>query len=268
MPQLEGQPLKGRVALITGASRGIGRGIAEALAAAGADVVVNYRSHADEAAQVAANVEAHGGRALVFQADVADRAAQARMFAAAIEQFGRLDIAVANAAFSIREPVVEAKWENVLRTLEVTQFGVFHTCQFAAQQMVKQTPQGTRSAGKIIVISSIHQELGFPNSAAYNMAKAAVNHLVRTMAGELAPYRINVNVINPGWIDTPGERVFATEEEIRQGAKRMPWKRLGTAEDIGQAALYLASDAADYVTGSTLRVDGGFMTSLTLRAAE
>lgn len=258
------QPLKGRVALVTGASRGIGRGIAEALAAAGADVVVNYRSHADEAAAVAATVEAHGGRALVWQADVADRAAQARMFEAALAEFGRLDIAVANAAFSIREPVVEAKWENVLRTLEVTQFGVFHTCQFAAQQMVKQQPQGRRSAGKIIVISSIHQELGFANSAAYNMAKAAVNHLVRTMARELVANRINVNVINPGWIDTPGERVFATEEEIREGAKQMPWKRLGTIEDIGQAALYLASDAADYVTGSTLRVDGGFMTSLTL----
>ncbi len=262
------QLLKGRVALVTGASRGIGRGIAEVFAAAGANVVINYRTHADEAAAVAATVESHGGRALTWQADVADRDAQARMFEAAVTEFGRIDIAVANAAYSIREPVIEAKWEHVLRTLEVTQFGVFHTCQFAAQQMVKQPPQGTRSAGRIIVISSIHEELGFPNSAAYNMAKAAVNHLVRTMAAELAPYRINVNVINPGWIDTPGERVFATEEELRAGAQRIPWKRLGTAEEIGQAALYLASDAADYVTGSTLRIDGGFMTGLTLPSAD
>jgi glucose 1-dehydrogenase len=263
--QTRGKELQGKVALVTGANRGIGRGIAQAFAAAGADVVVNYRTHADEAEAVAAQARAAGGQALVWQADVADRAAVERMFAATIAHFGRLDIAVANAAFSIREPVLEAKWENVLRTIEVSQFGVFHTCQFAAQQMVKQgIPPGSRSAGKIIVISSIHQELAFPTSAAYNMSKAAVNHLVKTMAAELAPYHINVNVINPGWIDTPGERTFYSEEHIRKGAERMPWKRLGTIEDIGQAALYLASDAADYVTGSTLRVDGGFMVSLTL----
>jgi glucose 1-dehydrogenase len=256
--------LAGRVALITGASRGIGRGIALALAARGADIVVNYRTHADEAQEVADAVAAYGARALVWQADVADRPAMARMFAAAVEHFGHIDIAVANAAHSIREPVIEAKWENVLRTIEVTQFGVFHTCQFAAQQMVKQGLRGQRSAGKIIVISSIHEELAFPTSAGYNMAKAAVNHLVRTMAGELTQYHINVNVINPGWIDTPGERAFYSEDDIREGATRMPWKRLGTIEDIGEAAAYLAGDAADYVTGTTLRVDGGFMVSLTL----
>jgi glucose 1-dehydrogenase len=256
--------LQGKVALITGASRGIGRGIAEAFAAEGADVVVNYRTHADEAQAVADRVAALGGKALVVQADVADRAAVRRMFDAAIDHFGHLDIAVANAAHSVRERVIDAKWENVLRTIEVTQFGVFHTCQFAAQQMVKQGLRGHRSAGKIIVISSIHEELGFPTSAAYNMAKAAVNHLVRTMAAELTPYHINVNVINPGWIDTPGERTFYTEEDIQKGAQRLPWKRLGTIEDIGQGAVYLASDAADYVTGTTLRIDGGFMIGLSL----
>ena len=256
--------LQGKVALVTGASRGIGRGIAEAFAAEGADVVVNYRSHADEAQAVAANVTAHGTRALVYQADVADRTAVRRMFDVAIDHFGHLDIVVANAAHSIREPVIEAKWENILHTIEVTQFGVFHTCQFAAQQMVKQGLAGNRSAGKIIVISSIHEELGFPLSAGYNMAKAAVNHLVRTMAAELTPYHINVNVINPGWIDTPGERTYFSEEEIQTGAQALPWKRLGTAADIGQGAVYLASDAADYVTGTTLRIDGGFMVGLGL----
>ena len=258
------QQLEGKVALVTGASRGIGRGIAEAFARAGADVVVHYRSHPDEAQAVADTISGLGRQALVQQADVADRAAVRRMFDAAIDHFGHLDIAVANAAHSIREPVIEAKWENVLRTIEVTQFGVFHTCQFAAQQMVKQGLRGNLSAGKIIVISSIHAELGFPNSAAYNMSKAAINHLVRTMAAELTPNHINVNVINPGWIDTPGERTYYTEEDIQAGAKLLPWKRLGTIEDIGHGAVYLASDAADYVTGTMLRIDGGFMVGLGL----
>jgi glucose 1-dehydrogenase len=185
------------------------------------------------------------------------------MFAEAVAHLGRIDIAVANAGMSIREPVLTAKWENVLRVIEVAQFGVFHTCPLAAQQMARQEKIG-RSRGKIIVISSIYAELAAPTSAAYNMAKAAVNHLVSTMAAELAEYHINVNTINPGWIDTPGERRYATEAEIEQGAKQLPWKRLGMPEDIGQAVVFLASDAADYITGTMLRVDGGFVHGLEL----
>jgi glucose 1-dehydrogenase len=101
-------------------------------------------------------------------------------------------------------------------------------------------------------------------SAAYNMAKAAINHLGRTMAIELAPYRINVNMVNPGWIDTPGERKFSSEEQLRKAGERIPWGRLGTPEDIGKVVAFLASDEADYITGATLRVDGGFLLGLTL----
>jgi glucose 1-dehydrogenase len=255
--------LEGRVALITGASRGIGRGCALALASQGADVVVNYRSHPEDAQEVAALIEGMGRRVLLWQADVAQRHEVEAMFAGAVAHLGRIDIAVANAGMSIREPVLTAKWENVLRVIEVAQFGVFHTCQLAAQQMARQEKIG-RSRGKIIVISSIYAELAAPTSAAYNMAKAAVNHLVSTMAAELAEYHINVNTINPGWIDTPGERRYATEAEIEQGAKQLPWKRLGTLEDIGQAVVFLASDAADYITGTMLRVDGGFVHGLEL----
>ena len=121
-----------------------------------------------------------------------------------------------------------------------------------------------RNIGKIIVIGSIQSELPVSKSAAYNMAKAAINHLVATMAGELAPYHININVINPGWIDTPGEREFATEEELRQGARRIPWGRLGTPRDIGRCAVFLASNDADYITGTRIRVDGGYMSGLAL----
>ena len=242
----------GKVALVTGAARGIGRGIALRLAAEGADVVVNDHANIDEARAVADQIAALGRRALAYQADVSDRPAVKAMVARAVEQLGRIDIAVANAGVSIREPVIDAKWEHVLRTLEVTQFGVFHTCQLAARQIVRQG-----AGGKIVIISSLHAELGIPNSAAYNMAKAAVNHLCRTMAAELAAHRINVNAIDPGWIDTPGERRFASEEQLQAGARRIPWGRLGTPDDIAAAATFLASDEADYITGVVLEVSGG-----------
>ncbi|HFQ95258.1 MAG TPA: SDR family oxidoreductase [Anaerolineae bacterium] len=254
---------EGQVALITGASRGIGRGIALCLAEEGANIVVHYRTHPEEAREVAEAVEALGGQALLWQADVADRVAVEAMFEGAARHFGRIDIAVANAAMSVRQLVVDADWEGVRRTIEVSQFGVFHTCQFAAQQMIRQE-QLRRSRGKIIIISSIHAIVPVPGSAPYNMAKAAINHLARTLAAELTEHHINVNIINPGWIDTPGERKYATEEEIRAGAQRLPWKRLGTIEDIGKAAAFLASDDADYITGATLLVDGGFVLGLQL----
>ena len=193
--------LGGKVAVVTGASRGIGRGIALRLASEGADVVVNYRSHPEEALEVAEAIRQRGSRALVWQTDVADRDAVARMFAAVVEHFGRIDITVANAALSIHGPVIEAEWEDVLRTVQVTQFGVFHTVQLAAQQMVRQATAGPVRGGKIVMISSVHEELAMANSAPYNMAKAAINHLGRTMAAELAHHRISVNMINPGWIE-------------------------------------------------------------------
>lgn len=255
--------LDGKVALVTGASRGIGRGIALQLARDGADVIVNYRTHPEEAQATADAVAELGQRALPWQADVGDRDAVREMIDAAIAHFEHLDIAVANAAFSIREPVIEARWEHVLRTIQVSQFGVFHTCQMAAQQMVKQYQQGRRG-GKIVIISSVMEEICFPESAAYQMAKGAINCLGRTMASELARYRVNVNVVNPGWIDTPGERQFYTEQELQERGQYIPWGRLGAPEDIARTVAFLVSDAADYVTGATLRVDGGFILGLRL----
>jgi glucose 1-dehydrogenase len=255
--------LTGKVALVTGASRGIGRGIALQLASEGADVVVNYHTHPEEAQGTADAIAKLGQRALTWQADVGDRNAVREMIDGTVAHFGYLDVAVANAAFSIREPVIEAQWEHVLRTIQVSQFGVFHTCQMAAQQMVKQCKEGRRG-GKIVIISSVMEEICFPESAAYQMAKGAINCLGRTMASELAPYHINVNVVNPGWIDTPGERQFYTEDELQERGEYIPWGRLGTPEDIARTVAFLASDAAEYVTGATLRVDGGFILGLRL----
>ncbi len=247
---------EGKVALITGASRGIGRGIALCLADEGADVLVNYRSHAEEAQQVAEAVTSMGRRALAWQADVSDRHAVAGMVTAAVEHFGHIDIAVANAATENHGPVIETSWEDDLRTFEVTQFGVFHTCKMCAQQMVKQV-LGGRKGGKIIIISSVCAEIPVRERAAYNMSKAAINHLGRTMAVELIRYHINVNMINPGWIDTPGERDMYGDSMIDEAGKQIPWGRLGMPEDIAKAVAYLASDDADFVTGTTLLVDGG-----------
>lgn len=251
--------LQGKVALVTGANRGIGRGTSLCLAEEGADVVVNYRTHPQEAEEVVREITALGQRALAWQADVANRDQIEAMVQGTIARFGRLDIVVANAAYDVRQWLVDLRWEDVQRTVEVTQFGVFHTCQLGARRMVEQS-QG----GKIVIISSIHAEYPFPTSAPYNMAKAAINHLARTMGAELAQHHINVNVINPGWIDTPGERECATEEQLRQGARSIPWKRLGTAREIGRCVVFLASEDADYITGACLRVDGGYMLGLAL----
>ena len=252
-----------KVALITGAARGIGRGIALQLAREGADIVINDLANMALAEETANEIRALGRQALTWQADVADRAAVSAMMDGVNERFGRLDIAVANAATSVREPTVEADWDNVRRTFEVVQFGTYNLCQMAAQQMIQQPLVGT-SRGKIVIIASIMGEMSIPNSAPYAMAKAANMSFAQTLAAELTGARINVNVINPGWIDTPGERSFVTDEEIAALGPHMPWGRLGQPEDIAKAAAFLASDDADYITGSTLRVDGGYMARLSL----
>ena len=248
--------LSGKVALITGSSRGIGRGCAVEMARAGADIAVNYRSHADEAEEVAGQVRGLGRRAGVYGADVSDRGQVDAMVAAAVADLGRIDILVNNAYYSKREPFLEMSVEGMRRTLDVTLWGTFHASQAAARQMVEQG-----GGGSIVCVTSVLAALPFPTSLAYNTAKAGLNHMARTMANELLEHRIRVNAIEPGWIDTPGERQFTSDEEMAEAAPGMPWGRLGTPEDIARAAAYLASDAADYVTGTVLRVDGG----LTLR---
>ena len=255
--------LEDRVALVTGASRGIGSGIALCLAREGADIIVNYRSHADEAQQVAARIQQLGRRSLVYRADVAERNAVEAMFASAVEHFGRVDIAVANAGINLPSPVLEADWESVQRVFRVSQFGAFHTAQLAARQMVKQAKHG-RPGGKIILIGSIHQHLAVPSSAAYNRATAARGHLARTMALELAPHHINVNVVAPGRIDTPSTRGYLPGERLEAANRHIPWGRVGRPEEVGKAVAYLASQDADYVTGITLVIDGGFSINLDL----
>ena len=245
--------LTGKVALITGSSRGIGHGCAVEMAKAGASITVNYHSHPEDAEAVAQEVRSHGQEALVVQGDVSDRAAVDRMVSETVSEFGHLDIVVCNAYYSKREPFLELSVEAMERTLAVCLWGTFHTAQSGARQMVKQG-----KGGNILFVSSVLAEVPFPTSVPYNTSKAGMNHMCRTIAAELAQYRIRANVIEPGYTDTPGERQFATEEEMTESAKGLPLGRLGTIEDLGKAATFLCSAAADYITGSVLRVDGGY----------
>ncbi len=241
-----------KVVVVTGASRGIGRAVAEAFAAGGADVAINFNLHPEEAEEVASKIRGLGRQALLCQGNVADFATMQQMMADIVKQFGRLDIAVANAAFTKRELFHEADLEKFHQTVDVTMWGSFYLFRLAAEQMIAQG-QG----GSLVAISSPHAFVPLPRSMAYNMSKAAVDHMARTAAIELVPHRIRVNVVHPGWIDTPGERRFASEEQIAESAKKLPWKRLGRPEEIARAVLFLSDSASDYITGSSLLVDGG-----------
>jgi len=243
--------LRDRVALVTGAGRGIGRAAALALAQAGARVAVNDIDP-QSAAETAAAVRQTGARSLAVPGDVSVHETVEGLVDAAVQEFGHLDIAVANAYYSAREPFYDADLATFRRTIDVTMWGAFYTLRAATRQMLRQG-QG----GSIVVIGSPHAVLAVPLAMAYNMAKAAVDHMVRTAAIELAGQRIRVNVIHPGWIDTPGEREHATPEEIQGAARKLPWQRLGRPEEIARGVVILCDPASDYITGSTLSIDGG-----------
>ncbi|HWC90326.1 MAG TPA: SDR family oxidoreductase [Pirellulales bacterium] len=244
--------LAGKVALVTGASRGIGRAAALALAEAGADVVVNYLAEPDDAARVVDDIGRLGRRGLAIEADVADHLAVDEMVRQARAELGGLDVAVTNAAFSDREPFHLADLRGFARTIDVTMWGAFHTLRAAALAMIEQA-----GGGSIVVVSSPHARIAVPGSMAYNMAKAAIDQMARTAALELAEHRIRVNILHPGWIDTPGERKFASESQLEQAGLKLPWKRLGQPEEIARGIVFLCDPASEYITGSTLNIDGG-----------
>jgi glucose 1-dehydrogenase len=243
---------EGKNALVTGSSRGIGRAVALELARRGANVTINCRSGIDEANDVAEEVRAMGRKALVSQTDISDQSAVEEMVAATAGEFGSLDVFVSNAAYSDREAMVDADMEGFERTINVTMWGAFYGVRAASQQMVK---QGT--GGAITVVSSPHAVIAIPTSMAYNMSKAAIDHMVRTAAIELVSEGIRVNTFHPGWIDTPGERKFFTEEQLIEGGQSLPMGRLGTSEEMAKGIAFTLSDDAAYMTGSVMTMDGG-----------
>ncbi len=244
--------LAGKVALVTGASGGIGRASALALAQNGADVAINYWTWPEAAEELAAQVRALGRRALPERVDVSDQAAVEAMADRVVATLGRLDVLVTSAVYSDREMFVKADMAGFRRTIEVTMWGAFHCLRAAAARMIRQG-QG----GSIIAVSSGQAQKAIPSCMAYNMAKAAVDQMARTAALELAPHRIRVNILYPGWTDTPGERKFFSEEALSRGGASLPAGRLARPEEIARGVVFLADPESEYVTGSTLVIDGG-----------
>lgn len=241
--------LKNKVAIVTGAGRGIGRGIALKLAAAGASVVTTDLSLVD-CVSAAAEIKDKGGRALALTCDVSDGAAVAKMIADTMTEFNQIDILVNNAGIFPFKPFLEmneADWDKVM---DVNLKGTFLCSQAAAKKM--------STGGKIVSISSIAAYVGFSGLTHYCASKGGIVAMTRALALELATKKINVNSVAPGAIETPGLSMGMTPELKKQTETMIPWKRMGLPEDIAKAVAFLVSDQADYITGQTLIVDGGY----------
>jgi glucose 1-dehydrogenase len=244
--------LQDKVAIVTGAGSGIGYAIASKFAAEGAQVAINYLGYAAEAQQLAETVRAGGGKAVAIEADVSKAEQVRAMVAQAERELGPLDILVNNAGIEHSTPFLhidEAQWDQVLG---VNLKGCFLCSQAAAKEMVK------RKSGRIINISSIHEDVVFINHADYAASKGGIRMLMRTMAQELAPHGITVNDICPGAIETPiNKTTLESGGLMRRLLAEIPLDRLGSPPEIAELAVYLASDAGAYVTGASIRIDGG-----------
>jgi len=243
---------QGKNALVTGSSKGIGRAVALELAKGGANVTINCHSSRTQADEVAAEIRKLGRKALVVAADVSNQAAVEDMVQQTVKEFGSLDLFVSNAVYSDRQLMVDADMEGFRRTIDVTMWGAFYGVRAASQQMLRQGRPGA-----ITVISSPHAVIPFPTAMAYNMSKAAIDHMSRTAAIELVKHGIRVNVFHPGWIDTPGERKFFSEQQHADRAQSLPIKRLGSSEEMAFGDAFTLSEQGSYMTGTTLTMDGG-----------
>ncbi len=252
--------LKGQKALVTGANSGIGKATAIALGRAGADVVVNYVAGRDEAEKVAAEIASFGVRSAAYEADVSDEGQVVAMMDRMVQEFGTIDILVANAGMQRDASFTEmtlAQWQKVL---DVNLTGQFLCAREATKEFLRRgvVPEVSRAAGKIICMSSVHQVIPWAGHVNYAASKGGVQMMMETLAQELAPRKIRVNAIAPGAITTPINRSAWDTPEARDDLLRLiPYGRVGDPEDIALAAVGLASDLMDYVVGTTLYVDGG-----------
>jgi len=261
--------LEGKVALVTGSSQGIGQSIVLRLAEAGADVVINYRSHPEGAEETLAKVQAIGGRCHMAQcpndrsasegytirADLGSVAEVRQLIAESIEHFGKLDILVNNAGIEKHAPFWEVTEADYDAILNVNLKGVFFATQNFVQHLIE-----TKRTGKIINISSVHEDLPFPNFAAYCVSKGGMKMLTRNLAVELGALGITVNNVAPGAIETPiNTQLLNNPEKLGALLKNIPLGRLGQPQDVASVVAFLASADADYITGSTFFVDGGLL---------
>ena len=252
--------LKGQVAVVTGASSGIGAGIAHALAGEGAKVVVNYSSTVDGAKNVVDEIVAAGGAAMVVKADVSKEEDVKKMFQQAIATYGTVDILVNNAGLQQDAAFVDMTLAQWQRVIDINLTGQFLCAREAVREFIRRgiQPERSKSAGKVICISSVHELIPWAGHVNYASSKGGVMLLMKSMAQELAPYKIRVNSIGPGAIKTRINRAaWDTPEAEASLLTLIPYKRVGEPADIGAAAVWLASDESEYVNGITLFVDGG-----------
>jgi glucose 1-dehydrogenase len=254
------KPLKNQKALVTGANSGIGEACALALGAAGADVVVNYVAHLEEAERAVRSIQESGSRAFAFQADVSREDQVQAMFAEMMKQLGTIDILVNNAGLQRDSSFQDMTLEQWNTVIAINLTGQFLCAREAVREFLRRgvVPEVSTAAGKIICMSSVHEVIPWGGHVNYAASKGGVMQLMKSMAQELAPKKIRVNSIAPGAIKTPINRAaWETPEAEAALLKLIPAGRAGLPLDIARAAVWLASDASDYVTGTTLFVDGG-----------
>lgn len=254
--------LEGQVALVTGASSGIGAGVAKALAQEGAAVVINYSSSPEKAEKVLNEIQRAGGTAMTLKADVSSEQEVLAMYQEIFKQFGTVDILINNAGLQKDNKFHEMSLEEWNRVIGVNLTGQFLCAREAIKEFLKRgvVPSKSKAAGKIICMSSVHEVIPWAGHANYAASKGGVMMLMKSIAQEYAPLKIRVNSIGPGAIRTPiNHAAWQTPESYKQLLKLIPQKRIGEAEDIGGAAVWLASDDSDYVNGITLFVDGGML---------
>ena len=254
--------LNGQIAIVTGASSGIGAGVAKALAAEGATVVVNYSSSPDKGKKVLDEIQNAGGKGILVRADVSNENDVVEMFEKTISEFGTVDILVANAGLQKDSKFHEMSLAEWNRVIGINLTGQFLCAREAIKEFLRRgvVPSRSKAAGKIICMSSVHEVIPWAGHANYAASKGGVMMLMKSIAQEYAPMKIRVNSIGPGAIRTPiNHAAWQTPESYNKLLKLIPQKRIGEVEDIGGAAVWLASDDSDYVNGITLFVDGGML---------
>lgn len=254
------QPLAGQRALVTGANSGIGASVAEAMAGAGAKVMINYVTNPDLAEVLAERIRAKGGEAMTWKADVSQEDEVKAMFAATVKAWESIDILVNNAGLQRDAKLVDMTLEQWNTVIGVNLTGQFLCAREAAREFLRRglEPERSSALGKIICMSSVHDVIPWAGHVNYAASKGGVSLLMKTLAQELAGQMIRVNAISPGAIKTPiNLEARDTPEEVAALLKLIPYHRVGEPEDVARAAVWLASDDSDYVTGATLYVDGG-----------
>ena len=252
--------LAGHSVLITGASSGIGLGIARMMAEEGAAVGINYHSHQESAEKLAAEIRAWGGKAVAIGADVSKELDVVRLFEEAVSAFGRIDVLVANSGLQKDAAVADMTLDDWRTVIDINLTGQFLCCREAVRLFRKQTTtdRPARSAGSIVCMSSVHELIPWAGHLNYAASKGGIRMMMQTLAQEVASDAIRVNAVAPGAIRTPINReVWESKEAMEKLLKLIPYGRIGEPEDVGRATIWLASDEADYVTGTTLFVDGG-----------